>query len=452
MSEPAAVKQTAVKHAWIKSVASIFFLGAIATVGGVGQAFADGISAAPCQLAAGQQTCTTQVSWQSSSAAAQVYVIDPLTGGAQLWAASGTSGNQAWSYTIAWPGYDFEVRVNNVRTATTRVYAKRLRDVALAGGSNYFFHQVDYTSDPKGNWTPYTALANIGQPAALASIRSQLRAMYNAGQRSLRIPVWFLTEGAIGGASNGYACGRSLTPNDGFTLEANCRNNLATLLAEIRAVGFEHVIVGLFPQWYNDPWVCEIVPGGQWPNRAADNYGVIVDLRRVARASGLKYMIDLGNEDIPQTGRDACHMSYAQSTWTRYVNDFGVGDTVGFSIALDSRWAVQNRFGLIDQVYGATLPPALDLHIYGDSTGDTDAAIFHATYSLHNQMSAAVRARPWIIGESYFNDNRAAIDLGTSRIMTGKQVLFLTQWPLQRSNGSTPSALAPFDRYQDYGF
>lgn len=414
---------------------------------------ADSISFVPCQLTPGPSTCTSTVQWHSVSSNAKVYVIDPLTGFTQLWAATGTDGNQAWPYTIAWPGQEFEVRVNGVRTARTRVYGRRRPRVALSGGTDYYYYHVDYSTNPLGEWVPYTNLGQLGNSTVHATVQKQLKSLYDAGQRTLRIPVWFLHEGNIAGTEHPYACGAA-PDMAGHTLEPLCRNNLATLFHDIHSIGFDHVELGLFPQWHNDPWDCEHRTVADWQALTEENYGVITDLREIAQASDVKYMLDLGNEDIPQTGRALCHFNYARTIWNRYVNQFGTGDTVGFSIALDSTWTAANRYGVIEQIYGTILPPALDLHIYGDGKSNSEAAIFSATITQQNHMSEPVRALPWIIGETYYNDATAASGLAASMTSSSKSVLYVNQWPIIRSTKGSTSAesLTNFSAYQASGF
>lgn len=420
----------------------------------------DSIVATTCALPAGQTMCTLNIRWQSSSKEAMVYVVDPMTGDARLWAANGTSGDQDWPYAVQWPGQEFEVRVNGVATARTRVWGKRMQKAALAGGMNYFYYDIDYAQSTEGQWVPYTAMEGLGHFVPGETVMNQLIEMHEAGARTLRIPVWFLDEGRMGTPPNDYACGPDPAPSDPVSkrgasggLEAACRTNLAKLLNYAQQIGYEHVIVGLFPQWRNDPWSCELSEPKRWQELADQNYRVIADLRAIARASGLKYMIDLGNEGIPQTGRPACHFDYVRATWNRYAADFGTMDTVGFSIAVDSTWTAQHRYGQIASVYGSRTPTAIDVHVYGDgSNGNTDAAIFSALLAQQSALPAKYRALPWIVGEAFFNDAAAAQAFANGA--ASKEILFINHWPLARSpRRMVPPASFPlFDAYRQRGF
>ncbi len=295
------------------------------------------------------------------------------------------------------------------------------------GGSNYAWYQLD----PECRFSPYGVLANYH--TAKSVIDHQLRAMYANGQRRLRIPIYH-GRGLKGGTNLESVTG-NLTPQ--------CRENLTNLLAEIHNIGFSEIIVGFFPQGYNQPF--------RWttfqPDLYEENWTLIRNLRPLIAAAGIPYRIDLANEASPSPHQPVA-LEYCQRLWNQYAASYGTTDTVGFSIIPDAA-----RLQFLPALYGDSPfgnhgpPLVFDLHFYKDP-----AARFETAVSI---LHAAGYRQPWILGESYCNDANEAQSLRQAIRATSQQVLFLLQWPLTSGASCRDVSLdAPvdFDQYIAYGF
>lgn len=297
------------------------------------------------------------------------------------------------------------------------------------GGSNYGWYYLDSSC----NREPYGVVYNYDTESA--TIDSQLRQMYANGQRRLRIPI-FHARGIDSG---------TIMDSTGGNLAPRFQANLASLLAAIKAAGFEEIEVSFHPQAGNDP--------AQWTTFSEDyyqeNWSLIQNLRSIIAAAGIPYHLDLLNEGIPPLGW-AVLLQYDQMLWNDYVAKFGSNDTLGFSIIADSA-----HVGQVSAVYGASTygnngsPSLFDVHIY-DETGTSFKTAFN---SLASQGYKGV---DWIIGEAWYNDAVEAKSLRQEVSSTGQTVLYLTEWPLTFNEScSTAVNVAPplsFSNYQAQGF
>lgn len=292
------------------------------------------------------------------------------------------------------------------------------------GGSNY----MTYHLDPPCSREPYGVVYNYD--TAAATINSQLRQMYNNGQRRLRIPIFH---------GRGIDSG-TIMDSTGGNLAPRFQANLANLLATIRATGFLEIEVSFNPQGGNDPT--------KWTTFSSDyfqeNWSLIQNLRPIIAGAGIPYHIDLSNEGIPPVGFTAM-LQYSQELWNDYVAAFGSSDTIGFSIIADSSHVSQ-----VSAVYGPTAygnngsPQLFDVHIYNDPS-NSFLTVFN---SLNSQGYQGV---PWVIGEAYYNDAPEAMALRQSITSTGQSVLYLTQWPVTSDLNCDPNVnVAPPADFSNY--
>jgi len=290
------------------------------------------------------------------------------------------------------------------------------------GGSNYAWYQLD----PNCVRGPYGVIANYD--TAAPEIDRQLEAMYRNGQRRLRIPIYHGRR--IGGGTNMESTGGDLSPR--------CRENLRRLLATIRRIGFSEILVGFFPQGWNNP--------ARWtvfePDLYDENWQVIRNLRPIIASARIRYRIDLANEASPNP-RQPIVLEYCQRLWNRYTAAFGTHDTIGFSIIPSD-----DRFQMLTTVYGHSTfgshgPPAvLDLHFYKDV-----GARFESARAI---LRAAGYRQPWIVGESYYNDAAEAVGLRQAMRATRQKVLFLLQWPLSADAACRDVSLTPPSDFSSY--
>ena len=295
------------------------------------------------------------------------------------------------------------------------------------GGSNYAWYRLD----PGCVRGPYGIIANYD--TSTPEIDGQLETMFRNGQRRLRIPIYHGR--GIAGGTNMESKGGDLTPQ--------CRENLRRLLATVRRIGFSEIIIGFFPQGWNQP--------ARWTSFQLDiyeeNWQLIAHLRPLIVAAHIRYRIDLANEASPNA-RQPIVLEYCQRLWNRYAAAYGTRDTVGFSIVPGT-----DRIEFIGTVYGNSpygnhgRPRVLDLHFYKDAGVRFKAA--HAILRAHGYR------QPWILGESYYNDPAEAQALRQAIRATHQKVLFLLQWPLTSDAACRDVSLAPpvdFSNYMSEGF
>ncbi|MDX3191655.1 hypothetical protein PV458_24855 [Streptomyces sp. MN03-5084-2B] len=296
------------------------------------------------------------------------------------------------------------------------------------GGSNYAFYRIDH--DPGGcDREPYGVVNSYDK--APATIGAQLRQMYAAGQRRLRIPLFH---------QHGPDSGTVLNSTGG-RLSAQNRKNLADLLAAVKATGYQEIELGFFPIGAADPhdWT-------QWnESQYQENRSIVEDVRSVVRAAGLPYQLDLLNEGMPMSGQTTLR-DYAKRLWHDYTAAHGKADTVGFSMTV---W-IADRARQIPDVYGGDVPHVFDVHLYGDDNGNGDE--YQQFVDAHNELASKGYHQGWIIGEAYYDDATAADGIARAIRDTGQVVFYLTQWQLSRSDGCADKTVdvAPPVSYAHY--
>lgn len=373
-----------------------------------------------------------------------------------------------------------------------------VKTVLARGGSNFNVYALDYQSCPPNGRECYGLIANYhrfdskSERSVRSIVQGQLQSMFSNGQRRLRIGIYFTSRPA-----DHRLVIRVPDPAASATypmLGAQHAANLEALLRDIHAAGFKQVIIGLFPMLESSPLCFGSTQVFGTPCANADGtpeqvalmtqqyQQIIRDTRSIAasvRAQlGLSYLLDLGNELIPDPSRPVQHYDFLRNLWSWYVQSFGTSDSVGFSIALDGVWAAQNRVSEIGAIFGANTPRALQLHIYGDHhpatgwpTNEREDEIFSAAHQILTRQSlSAFSALPWIIGETWYGDTLSAERHDAAIRTTGRKIWFLLQWPRYRNDvpgmghpacnippgGSQSDCSAPppydFSRYLELGF
>ena len=293
----------------------------------------------------------------------------------------------------------------------------------LPGGSNYAWYNLNGCDRE-----PFGVIYNYHDANVASTVRSQLQAMYDHGQRRLRIPIYFC-HGCTGG---------TVMDSSGGKLSAQHRTNLASFLADVKAKKFVEIMVGFFPQGANRP--------GKWAtwNEAMfqENRNLVVDLRPIIAGAGIPYRIDLMNEGMPTPSQTQLR-EYARSLWAAYVAAYGKSDTVGFSIRPGSGPdELRSMIQQLPYVYDGNYPEVHSLHFYYQPRQSFEAA--------HDEMNKLGQAQGWIIGETFYNDASEANELKAAVTSTRRAVHYLTQWPITTSWGCADVDVAPpvdYDRY-----
>jgi hypothetical protein len=277
--------------------------------------------------------------------------------------------------------------------------------VSAAGGSNYDFYNLANGCDREKFGTVDSF--DRGRD----TITKQLGQMHDAGQRRLRIGIFHdhaPDTGTVMDSSTG-----DLSPAD--------RRQLTELLAAIKKAGFEEIEVAFHPQGDDSPQDWDAMNEQAYQ----ENWSLIRNLRPLIAAAGLPYRIDLLNEGMPMSSEPVLR-EYAKRLWADYTREFGKADTVGFSMTV---W-IADRATQLPAVYGDNPPDVFDVHLYGDSWNGDEYKQF---VDADQKMTSLGYRQPWIIGETYFDDGWAAADIRHAIGATGRQVLYVTQWPLTRA-------------------
>ncbi|MDT0300748.1 hypothetical protein [Streptomonospora wellingtoniae] len=293
------------------------------------------------------------------------------------------------------------------------------------GGSNYNFYRLDGC-----NREPYGVLKNFHTKRDL--ITDQLTEMHANGQRRLILGIFH---------RNGPETG-TVMDSSGGDIKEQYKQNLADLLATADDIGFAEVEVAMHVLGGNSP--------NGWDSWHEDlyqeNWQLIQKIRPIVRNSGIHYRLNLGNELTPAPNQPQT-LAYTQRLWDDYTAAYGKGDTVGFSI-IGSR---PERIAAIPDMYGGDPPHLFDFHFYGDDSADE----YEQFTAAHRQMAEMGYDQGWVVGETYYNDAAAADRIDRAIADTGREVYWLTQWPLTRDRGCDHVDVAPpaeFDAFAGAGF
>lgn len=335
------------------------------------------------------------------------------------------------------------------------------------GGSNYLWFEVDPVSSTAPDPTqacidardPYGVLANYHRPGVRTTVRGQLQAMHDAGQRRiatgivhLRAPAAQVVDGRFGG---------TLIDSTGGDLHPQIRSNLIQFLADIRSAGFVELLFRYFPQGDNTPYY--------WSSFSEDlfeeNWQLIRNVEPLLQASGIHYRTDLMVEGMPRArfwqalgqyyvddespDRQAWS-DYARRLWRNYVAEFGHGNTVGFSFVSDAD-SVRTKARVRHAKYVYKLadgsmryPPVFAMDIYGGA-GTSERTMFERHHYAMNDIGLTAG---WIIAESYFDDGAAADGLLAAMASTGRRVYYFTQWAIDRHLNACGVNVAPPSGYE----
>jgi hypothetical protein len=333
---------------------------------------------------------------------------------------------------------------------------------ALRGGSNLQW----FALPAQCGGDPLAVIPSYHEAGVRNTVRGQLIEMRAAGQERVSIGVLHLTPTVptLDGRIN-----PTILDSSGGQLHPQYVQNIRVLLSDLREAGFAGILFRYFPQGANDPrsWNAKDAA------RLEDNWGVIAQIEPLLAASGLSYGTDLMVEGMPRAdivelpGDDLIRpdvpanrpwSDYTREIWRRYVQAFGASRSVGFSFVSDTdETRIDARAEHKDYVYTIdgqlVMPAALALDIYGTALRD-ERWIFER-YRKH-LVDEGLGAMYWVIAESYYDDPSAARGIAEGMTATGQNVLYLTQWPLQRNAGCDPnvSVAPPIDyaNYAGYGF
>lgn len=304
------------------------------------------------------------------------------------------------------------------------------------GGSNYHFFQLDGC-----NREPYGVLKNFHTHRA--QIESDLVRMYDNGQRRLRIGIFH---------GRGLDSG-TLIDSTGGNIAPQYRQNLADLLATIKAVGFVEIQFAFFPQAQNNPgnWSSSIGWSSTDESYFQENWNLVYNLMPILRSSGIHFTVDLGNElFLPERGINGIPTNrtvYANKLWANFRTVFSIGESMGFSVR-------PGKIGDLSEarlIYGSYPPYTMSIHMYGD--------YYNSVRRAHSELNSAnYKYTGLVVGEVPYNDATVASQVNSASLTIGSRPIhWLTQWPLQPNAACAETGVnvAPpvdFGNYIIYGF
>jgi hypothetical protein len=158
---------------------------------------------------------------------------------------------------------------------------------------------------------------------------------------------------------------------------------------------------------------------------ASQYWNLLQQMHDVVAGSGMPYLIDLGNEGMPDPTASISWRQYVTNIWSWYVAKYGPDYTVGFSTPSADR--ISNPG--MSAVYGATKPRVVDVHAYDDAR----TALTTADSALTSQGLSDIDI---IVGETWYNDLASAQSIRWSIdnvLPSGRWVRWLAQWPRSQS-------------------
>lgn len=215
-----------------------------------------------------------------------------------------------------------------------------------------------------------------------------------------------------------------LLDDSAYQLRTMQRNNLVSLLQDIRKDGFRKVIIR-FSDGSVRGW------GDTWNETEYQmGWNVIASVHRLVSqqldGSMTRPIYDLGMELIGGTAPET--QNYMHRLWSDYTYTFGTSDTVGFSTIADS-WHLQAL-----SWYGTLKPQMYAFDIYGD----VGAGLTAAWNALGSEQT-----KPIIIMETYPNDPLTENQVQSALAAhPGMNVIALSSWPTGR-NVPTCSTCTP---------
>jgi hypothetical protein len=285
-----------------------------------------------------------------------------------------------------------------------------------AGGSNLAWYDISESARPAPDTgrncrEPFGILANYDEKDVRKNVRTQLRSMYQQGQRRLRIPVFHMRDSSSG---------KTILNSRGGSVSNSDGRKIRQLLKDIKAAGFEWIEVGFFPAGQNVPF--------KWQHWQEDlfeeNWQFLTSVRQLVVDSDIPYQLDLLNEGAPAINQPMMKQ-YVFRLWDRYVRHFGRDDTIGFSIGAASIDRYTNMVAQMRKT-GRGLPHHWSIHIY-------DHLFRGDLQKLDNHMHSVGDHRAWDIGETYYNDAR--VDAAFDAMELKRDVLHILQWPVTSQRG-----------------
>ncbi len=449
-------------------------LGSVTVTGQQGQSGSGTLTATPPHVPVKKQATygTAYLKWTSSLSSVELRRVDSTGSETSLGSFAG-NGSTSVSTIEAGRSYSFRLYGGGQLLATSAtLQGVRLLTTERGGSNHLYFHNPPPVGGATYNGENYNygIMLHYHEAGVRTLVQSQLKEMFDNGQRSMRVLVHFLHSPGqtitTTPAESSRKClleyAKWCPPESEYFLPLQYQQNLRDYLADIRAAGFERLLVGLGPQWINDFFTCndpgvpaslrsQLYAGSPLVNELFEEaWGVTKEVRAITAQSGLPYLIDLGNEYVPpsnlathgQCVKDIIEgtpqfTGYLRFLWGRYVQAYGAQDSVAFSVIVGNSWDADNRMARMPQFF-SPMPPVISLHSYSGQ-GDLGQAFNRARVVSDN-----MGRRPWVIGETNNRSTVTSAALATFLQNNPQQeIRYVLQWP--GFNCTTEQQCLPLD-------
>lgn len=340
-----------------------------------------------------------------------------------------------------------------------------------AGGVNYLWFGDDgqCTQDSRDAYglvkRYHETLPGRGPVRSIA--QRQLAIMHKRGMRQLSLGIYFI---------HGPTPSGTLVDSSDPAQVEQAVANIQMLLQDVKQAGYSEVLFRFFPTGNINPSQSDFPSPGtaQYGPRVDEYWNLIQRVRPVLAASNISYRIDLGVELAPRDSNNTAlptseRYKYpansrwsgaVRTLWQRYYAAYGREDTVGFSFLVDQdNNRVRSRVRHMRYVYEGNYPHLFAFDFYAGTQWDEYEKFvrMHEHMVGQNPPGASWDQSGWIIAEAYYEDPYSAQALAQAIGDTGRNVFYLTQWPLDRAAACQQAHINAAPPYQwrvwpAYGF
>jgi hypothetical protein len=342
------------------------------------------------------------------------------------------------------------------------------------GGSNFvFISQHEYTSAPlgsaeMGNCSAYAegdARSVIAvYDVAKAVIDAKLRSLYAAGQRKISLVLWhFFNQYSYAPPQTTYLntyC--EMIVADGI-LTSRHQENLSALIAAIKQIGFTQINFRFAPVDISNPRSWSSWNEAQFQS----NWNLIWHTRQLIYQSlnsvpgaNPRVLYDLGVElggvwPVPQPYAPVnpqVVQQYVTTLWSLYTYNYGVSDTIGFSIAPGFPGQISAQISAYDSTSGGR-PNAYGFNLYGDeasvASGDYSSFDTQLDFISWELGAAGELSKELFVQETYANSilTRNALSRAAEK---GISFRYLFQWPYRAGDPADVDDVYDLSPYFSY--
>ena len=327
------------------------------------------------------------------------------------------------------------------------------------GGSNFvFISQHEYAALPLGSVEAGNCPYAMGDArsviavydVAKAVIDAKLRSLYAAGQRKISLVLWhFFNQYTYAPPQTTYLNTYCEMVVANGVLTTKHQANLSALIATIKTIGFTQINFRFVPMDVSNPMGWSSWDEAQFQS----NWNLIWQTRQLIYQSlnsvsgaNPRVLYDLGAEfggmwAIPQPYGPAnpqVYLQYVTTLWSVYTYNYGVSDTIGFSIVPGFSGQISAQISAYDSTTGGR-PKAYGFDLYGNpasvAAGDYSSFDTQLDFISSELGAAGELSKELFVQETYFNSTlaRNALSQATQK---GISFRYLFQWPYRAGHAT----------------